>query len=140
MAVQGTEEDFLHRPQLTPPRPNWTRNPWCPRCNRNHVGRCIQGRQCFICGSTGHMRKECPTLHGYPNLGIGTDRRTMGAAPFPVSQQPTKRPFNSTRPAMTQSSVQQPRAQGRMNALTQQEAQASNAAVEGITCIMGHTA
>jgi len=41
---------------------------------------------------------------------------------------------------MTQSSVQQPRAQGKMNALTQQEVRASNAMVEGITCIMGHTA
>ena len=41
---------------------------------------------------------------------------------------------------MTQSSVQQPRAQGKMNALTQQEARASNVVVEGITCIMGNPA
>ena len=64
----------------------------------------------------------------------------MGAASFPVSQQPTRRPFNATRPAMTQFLVQQPRDQGKMNALTQQEARASNAMVEGITCIMRYTA
>jgi len=38
---------------------------------------------------------------------------------------------------MTQFSVQQPRAQGKMDVLTQQETQASNPVVEGITCIMG---
>jgi len=41
---------------------------------------------------------------------------------------------------MTQYSVQQLRAQGKMNALTQQETRASNVVMEDITCIMGHTA
>jgi len=41
---------------------------------------------------------------------------------------------------MTQSSVQQPRAQGKMNTLTQQEARTSNAMVKGIIRKMGHTA
>ena len=41
---------------------------------------------------------------------------------------------------MTQSSAQQSKAQGKLNALTQQEVRASNAMVEGITCIIGHTA
>ena len=36
---------------------------------------------------------------------------------------------------MTQASVQQPRAQGRMNTVTPQEARASNAVVEGTICI-----
>ena len=36
---------------------------------------------------------------------------------------------------MTQASVQQLRAQGRMNALTQREVQASNAVVEGTICL-----
>jgi len=39
---------------------------------------------------------------------------------------------------MTQSLVQQPRAQRKMNALTQQEARTSNVMVEGIISIMGH--
>ena len=36
---------------------------------------------------------------------------------------------------MTQASVQQPRAQGKMNALAQQEAQESIAVVEGTICL-----
>jgi len=63
----------------------------------------------------------------------------MGVALFSGPSGTSRRSFNMTRPAMTKSSVQQPRAQGKMNALTQQEARASNAMVEGITCIMGHT-
>jgi len=41
---------------------------------------------------------------------------------------------------MTQSLVQQPRAQGKMNALTQEETRVSNALVEGIIRILEHTA
>ena len=38
----GNRGGFL--PQLhsiPPPRPNFNRNPWCSRCNRNHMGNCI---------------------------------------------------------------------------------------------------
>ena len=86
------------------------------------------------------MRKECPNLHGYRSMGFGTERRAMSAALFSRPSGTFRRPFNTPRSATTQFSVQQPRAQGKMNALTQQEARTSNAVVEGITCIMGHTA
>jgi len=49
-------------------------------------------------------------------------------------------PSNAPRPAATQSSVEQPRAQGRTFALTHREAMASNAAVEDIISILGHIA
>ena len=62
---------WLH--SIPPPRPNFNRNPWSPRCNRNHMGNCIQGRQYFTCGNAGHLMKECPVLHGYPSLGYGTE-------------------------------------------------------------------
>jgi len=47
-------------------------------------------------------------------------------------------PSNIPRPAATQSSVQQPRAQGRTFTLTHREAMASNAVVEGMISISGH--
>ena len=47
-------------------------------------------------------------------------------------------PSNAPRPAATQSSVQQPRVQGRTFALTHREAMASNAVVEGMISISGH--
>ena len=115
----GNKGGFLHRPQSIPPPPlNLTRNPWCPRCNRNHVGNCIQGRQCFIYDSTGHLRKECPLLLEYPSLGYGTKKRAMGAAPFLGPQQSSRRSSNTNRPTMTQFLVQLPRTQGKMNAFT----------------------
>ena len=47
-------------------------------------------------------------------------------------------PSNAPRPVATQSSVQQPRAQGRTFALTHREEMASNAVVEGMISISGH--
>ena len=132
---------FLPRPQLiTPPHLKLTRNSWCPRYNRNHMGNCFQGRQCFTCGNIGHIRKECPILHGYPMLGYGAERRVIGTTPFSGSHQSSRRPSNTNRLGMTQSLVQQPRAQGKMNALTQEETRVSNALVEGIIRILEHTA
>ena len=51
-----------------------------------------------------------------------------------------RQPSNTPRPAATQSSVQQPRAQGRAFALTHREAMTSNAVVEGMISISGHIA
>jgi len=47
---------------------------------------------------------------------------------------------NTPRPTATQSSVQQPRVQGRTFALTHREAMTSNAVVEGMISISGHIA
>ena len=82
------------------------------------------------------MRRDCPTLHGHPGASRGTGRPTMGIAP--TAGGPTiafRQPVNKTCTVMTQASVQQPRAQGRMNAITPQEARASNAVVEGTVCV-----
>ena len=49
-------------------------------------------------------------------------------------------PSNAPRPAATQSSVQQPRVQGRTFTLTHREAMASNAVVEGMISLSGHIA
>jgi len=88
----------------------------------------------------GHMRKEYLILHGYPSMGLGTERRAMGTIPFPRPSGTFRRAFNTPRPAMAQSSVQQPRAQEKMNGVTQQEARTSNVVVEDIINIIGHTA
>ena len=75
-----------------------------------------------------------------PELGYGAERRVMGTTTFSGPQQSSRRPSNTNRLEMTQSSVQQPRAQEKMNALTQEEARVSSALVEGIIRILGHTA
>ena len=125
---------------MTSPCPSFTGNPRCPRCHQTHGGNCVQGRQCFSCGEMGHMRKEGPILQGYPSAGLGTERWAGGIVPFLRLLGTFRRPFNTPRSAMTQSSVQQPRARGRMNALTQQETQISNTMVEDTISLMGHIA
>ena len=121
---------------MSSPRSSFVGNQWCPWCNRSHTGSCSVGKQCFACGRLCHMRRDCPTLHGYPGASRGTGRPTMGIAPSAGGQAIAfRQPVNRTRTAMTQASVQQHRAQGRMNAITQQEARASNAVVEGTVCI-----
>jgi len=47
---------------------------------------------------------------------------------------------NMLHPATTQATVQQPRAQGRVFAISQHEARTSNAVVEGMITLSGHTA
>jgi len=86
------------------------------------------------------MRRDCPTLHGYPGTCRGTGRQTFNIAPT-IRPTVAYRQLTSTNcKAMTQASVQLPRAQGEMNAMTLQEARASNAVVEGTICIFENIA
>jgi len=108
---------FPRRPQtILSHRPDVAGNSWCPICHLNHAGSCVLGKQCFSCGQMGHIRKECPILQGHPSTGFGTERRTGGTAHFSGSTGTFRRPFNTPRPAETQSSVQQPGARRERNA------------------------
>ena len=128
---------FSHAtPPTSFPRPNFARNMWCPRCNRNHTGNCLVGKQCFACGKLGQMQRDYLTLHGHPGASRGTSRQTPGISATSAFW----RPANTNRTAVTQASVQQPRAQGRMNTLIQQEARVSNAVVRGTICLDGNIA
>ena len=87
--VQGTRVNSWPRSRGLPhtaspissPRSSFAGNPWCPRCNRNHTGSCSIGKQCFACGRLGHMKRDCPILHGHPGASRGTGRPTMVIAP-----------------------------------------------------------
>ena len=81
------------------PHSNFVGSQWCPRCNRNHTGSCSVGKQCFACGKMGHMRRDCPTLHGYPGASRGTGRPTMGIAPTAEDKLP---PFDNLSTGLAQ--------------------------------------
>ncbi|CAH9089721.1 unnamed protein product, partial [Cuscuta europaea] len=36
--------------------------PRCRNCNGNHIGKCRDPPRCYQCGSTGHIKPNCPQL------------------------------------------------------------------------------
>ena len=102
--------------------PRISEAPWCQRCRVNHFGNCLPDRACFNYGGVGHLKKNCPTKCGRQGQSRGSGRPAMIMNPPRGSTNNFMPPCNAPRPAATQSSVQQPRAQGRTFALTHQEA------------------
>ena len=120
--------------------PRISEAPWSQKCKINHFGNCIQERTCYNCGGMGHLKKNCPTKHGSQGQSRGSGRPAMRMNPLRGPTSNFMPPSNAPRPAVTQSSVQQLRAQGRTFALTHHEAMASNAVVEGMISISRHIA
>src|ERR1051325_11701820 len=91
--------------------------PYCTICNRKHWGNCLtRPRTCFLCGQPGHIRRDCP--RGYSG-GSGT--RSIGGTSQAVEQTPIA---GNEGPSSSRGRGQgrPPRGQGRLNAITQQEA------------------
>src|ERR1051325_8435343 len=91
--------------------------PYCTICNRKHWGNCLtRPRTCFLCGQPGHIRRDCP--RGYSG-GSGT--RSIGGTSQAVEQTPIA---GNEGPSSSRGRGQgrPPRGQGRLNAMTQQEA------------------
>ena len=97
----------------------------CQKCGANYFVICLQDTACYNYGGVGYLKKNFPTRRG----SQGQSRRSgRPATRMNPSRGPTGNfmpPSNAPRPTATQSSVQQPRAQGRTFALTHREAMAS---------------
>jgi len=94
------------------------------------------------------LTPELPWPNQYLSSGLGLTDQVGRGNGRPVARVITWcgppnsfwQPTHTPRSAAIQSSVQQPRAQRRAFAMTHQETKASNAVVEGMVSISGHTA
>ncbi|KAD4385760.1 hypothetical protein E3N88_25929 [Mikania micrantha] len=78
--------------------------PPCNTCGKHHRGICHRARgNCFRCGQTGHMIRDCPQPDKKNNVGASTSLNTKGrvfsltatdAASAPAAKRKRLRPFN----------------------------------------------
>ena len=78
--------DFSQGIQLAPSfQQNFSKNPWCSRCNRNHDRICAQGRRCYTYGKKGSFEKQMSNPARQPKHeqedGKGNDMNASSAGP-----------------------------------------------------------
>lgn len=115
--------------------------PQCQSCGRFHPGECLRGAGvCYQCGQMGHMRKDCPArsqpigasqvLLSQPGVSMGRQSRdqrattagsTRGAQPSVAGSSASRQGAQAGRS----------RTQGKVFAMTQQEAEESPDVVVG---------